>query len=259
MEIQRKPITGIRSPITGIERLPIVGLDVKDRVQEELSWDEIYALLVNYIKFAAKQVSEQYETSSVNSAEDLFQEGQLLLYYCYTVYKDRSINEFSALFKASLWRKLREIGKKREFIQVDIEDAYDLGYNDDAVENIFEEYKLQEVASLLESSPIALTIFKEFVNPSSRTIWEAEMDVARKESLKEQNFAVSVPKSIQIKGIHIQRALEIPKIKFNENLKMVKSAVSEIYKSEECKDDLEGVLQGIKDEFYSIKKLQRCI
>ena len=85
------------------------------------------------------------------------------------------------------------------------------------------------------------------------------MDVARKESLKEQNFAVSVPKSIQIKGIHIQRALEIPKIKFNENLKMVKSAVSEIYKNEECKDDLEGVLQGIKDEFYSIKKLQRCI
>ena len=241
MDIQRIPIVGIRSPIIGIERLPIVGLAVGDTATEELSWDDIYAQLVNYIKFAAKQVSEQYETSSVNSAEDLFQEGQLLLYYCYTVYKDRSMNEFSALFKASLWRKLREIGRKREFIQVDIEDAYDLGYSDNAVEDMYQEYKLQEVASLLEDSPVALTIFKEFVNPSSRTLWEAEMDVARKESLKEQNFAVSIPKSIQIKGVHIQRALEIPKIKFNENMKMVKNAVSEIYKSEDT--DLDKVLQ----------------
>lgn len=241
MDIQRIPIVGIRSPIIGIERLPIVGLAAGDIATEELSWDDIYAQLVNYIKFAAKQVSEQYETSSVNSAEDLFQEGQLLLYYCYTVYKDRSMNEFSALFKASLWRKLREIGKKREFIQVDIEDAYDLGYSDNAVEDMYQEYKLQEVASLLEDSPVALTIFKEFVNPSSRTLWEAEMDVARKESLKEQNFAVSIPKSIQIKGVHIQRALEIPKIKFNENMKMVKNAVSEIYKNEDA--DLDKVLQ----------------
>ena len=243
MDTQRTPVTGVRTPIVGIERLPIVGLAKGDTVTEELNWNDIYSQLVNYIKFAAKQVSEQYETSSVNSAEDLFQEGQLLLYYCYTVYKDRSMNEFCALFKASLWRKLREIGRKKEFIQVDIEDAYDLGYSDDATEEMYQEYKLQEVASLLEDSPIALTIFKEFVNPSSRTIWEAEMDVARKESLKEQNFSVSVPKSIQIKGVHIQRALEIPKNKFNENLKMVKRAVSEIYKNEDEDNELE-VLQS---------------
>lgn len=228
--VVRVPITEVvRTPITGIERLPIVGLAVEPT--EELQWDDIYVQLVNYIKFAAKQVAEQYQTGSVNTAEDLFQEGQLLLYHCYTVYKHKAMNEFSALFKASLWRKLREIGKKQQRapIEVNIEDAYDIGYSDEVVEDMYQEYKLQQVASMLESSPVALTIFKEFVNPSSRTLWEAEMDVARRSTLQEQDFSVSVPKSIQIKGVHIQRALEITKVSFNENFKLVKNVVSSVY------------------------------
>lgn len=251
MNIQRTPITGVirvpvtgvnRTPITGIERMPIVGL--AEEPTEELKWDDIYSQLVNYIKFASKQVAEQYQTGSVNSAEDLFQEGQLLLYHCYTVYKHKAMNEFSALFKASLWRKLREIGKKKSFIQVDIEDAYDIGYSDEVVETIYQEYKLQQVASMLESSPVALTIFKEFVNPSTRTLWEAEMDVARKATLQEQNYKVSVPAAVQIKGVHIQRALEITKTSFNENFKLVKNVVSSVYgKDIEEDDSIEEVLQ----------------
>ena len=237
--ITRTPIVGIRVPITGIERVPVIGIKrvpIRTQPVQELNWDEIYEKLVNYIKFAAAQVASQYNTGSVNSSEDLFQEGQLLLYYCYTIYKDRSIDEFMALFKASLWRKLREIGKKKEFIQVDIEDAYDLGYNDDAVDKMYQEYKLQETASLLKQSPIALTILKEFINPSSRTVWEAEMDVARRQTLKEQNYNISVPKSIQIKGVHIQRALEIPKMKFQEYLKEVKTVVNKVYKDTDDED-----------------------
>lgn len=243
---QRTPIVGIqRVPIVGIERMPIVGVYQDNDTGEELQWDDIYEQLVNYIKFAAKQVAEQYQTGVVQSAEDLFQEGQLLLYHCYTIYKHKSMNQFNALFKASLWRKLREIGKKKTFIQVDIEDAYDIGYSDDVVNDLYNEYKLQQVAEMLESSPIALTILKEFINPSSRTIWEASMDVARKSMLKEQNYSIAVPKSIMIKGVHIQRALEIPKSKYMENFKVMKNIVSLVYfeDAEASDDEIEEVLQ----------------
>lgn len=246
MEIpQRTPIVGVeRTPILGVERLPIVGLATESDV--ELQWDDIYAQLVNYIKFASKQVAGQYETGAVNSAEDLFQEGQLLLYHCYTVYKHKAMNEFSALFKASLWRKLREIGKKEQKapIEVDIEDAYDLGYDENVIDDIYQEYKLQQVASILENYPIALTIFKEFVNPSTRTLWEAEMDVARRTMLQEQNYSVAVPRSIQIKGIHIQRALEITKSNFDENFRAVKEAVTSVYKTDSR--ETEGLLSDLQ-------------
>lgn len=233
--ITRVPIIGItRTPVIGVERVPIVGV-IQQEPQEELNWDDIYSQLVNYIKFASKQVFTQYSSSDgvVNSAEDLFQEGQLLLYHCYTLYKTKPLNEFSALFKASLWRKLREISGKKAFITVDIEDAYELGYTSTVIEDMYNEYKLQQVADMLESSPVALTIFKEFINPSSRTLWEAEMDVARKSMLRDQDYRVAVPKSITIKGVHIQRALEIPKVKFLECFAMVKSCVSSVYTSED--------------------------
>lgn len=236
-EIIREPILGIiRIPITGINRMPIVGIPTED-TGEELSWDEIYEQLVNYIKFAAKQVSGQYQTGVVYSAEDLFQEGQLVLYDCYLKYKHKPMNQFSALFKTSLWRKLRELGRKPQFIQVNIEDAYDIGYSDSVVEELYEEYKLQQLAEMLESQPIALTILKEFINPSSRTVWEAKQDVARKEMLKSQNFNISVPKSVSIKGVHIQRALEIPKTTFTENFKIVKNLVNQVYRTDADDND----------------------
>ena len=228
--IQRVPIVNVpRVPITGITRVPITGT-TQDSPCKELQWDEVYNSLVNYIKFAAKQVAEQYQTSSVQSSEDLFQEGQLLLYHCYTIYKYKPMNQFSALFKASLWRKLREIGKKKRFIQVDIEDAYEIGYTPEVVEDIYEDFRLQQLAEMLENEPIALTIVKEFINPSTRTLWEARMDIARKQMLKDQNYNVAVPKSISIRGVHIQRALEISKSSFTQNFKLVKESVNKVYK-----------------------------
>lgn len=238
MVVQRTPIVGItRTPVVGIQRTPITGIERKPITQgEPLNWDEIYKNLVNYIKFAAKQVGSQYGVSGYLSTEDLFQEGQLLLYHCYTVYQYKPMNEFEALFKTSLWRKLREIGRKPQFNTVDIEDAYDIGYSDDVTETIYEEFKLQQMAEMLESSPIALTILKEFINPSSRTLWEASMDVARKQMLQDQDYNIAVPKSIAVKGVHIQRALEIPKNMFAENFQRVKQVVGTVYSIGEDED-----------------------
>lgn len=240
--IQRVPIVNIRrEPIICITRVPIIGLE-PDSSNEELEWDTVYNSLVNYIKFAAKQVAEQYQTSLVQSSEDLFQEGQLLLYHCYTIYKNKPMNQFSALFKASLWRKLRELGKKKNFIQVDLEDAFEVGYTPEVVEDIYEDYRLQQLAEMLESEPVALTILKEFINPSTRTLWEARMDVARKQMLKDQNYNVAVPKSINIRGVHIQRALEISKTNFLQNFKIVKDSVNKVYRNNEEFEDLNQII-----------------
>lgn len=194
-----------------------------------IKWDVVYDKLVNYIKFASKQVSEQYQMSGMYSAEDLFQEGQLILFECFKKYKHKPENEFYALFKSSMWRRMRDLGAKKTLNQVDIEDAYDLGYTDTVVEDLYTEYKLQHLASMLEDNPLALTILKEFVNPSKRTVWEAKMDIARKSMLKEQNYSVAVPKTIEIKSSHIQRAMEITKVEFNKALKVVKECLSREY------------------------------
>lgn len=228
----------VRIPILGIKREPIIGLPPEGG---ELKWDDIYSSLVNYIKYAAKQVSGQYGTFGAAASDDLFQEGQLLLYQCFTIYKQKPMNQFSPLFKASLWRKLRDIAgkeQKQTFGVVDIEEAYDIGYSDSVVEDIYEEYKLQQAAELLESTPIALTILKEFVNPSTRTLWEVNMDVARKSMLKTQGKSVAIPKTMNIKGIHIQRALEIPKTQFTDNFKLVKDVISRVFLNEGSADDI---------------------
>lgn len=244
--VERVPITGIkRTSITGIKRTPILG---EETPTEELNWDDLYGALVNYIKFASKQVAGQFSSNTLFTAEDYFQEGQLLLYHCYMLYKHKPMNEFCALFKASLWRKLREIGGKKGFIQVDIEDAYDMGYTEDVVENMYSEYKLKQVAEMLKESPIALTIFKEFINPSSRTLWEAEMDMARKSMLKSQNYKISVPKTVQIRGVFIQRALEIPKTEFNEHFKFVKKCVCCIYHPQESEASDEQVEELLNND-----------
>lgn len=218
---------------------------------EELDWDTVYSNLVNYIKFASKQVAEQYQTGVVNSAEDLFQEGQLLLYHCYNLYKYKPLNQFNALFKASLWRKLRGLGAKKEFLVVDITEAYDLGYSETVVDDMYEEYKLQQVVEILSADDIAITILKEMITPSERTLWEAKMDVARKQMIKDQNYNVSVPSSVTVKGVHIQRGMEITKAKYKETLNTIKNVVSIVYNIADgnpVSDDDEETLENIKNQ-----------
>lgn len=223
-----------RVPIVGVERQPIVS------ATKEMTWDALYSKFVNYIKFAAKKVAETACDTSV-SAEDMFQEGQLVLYNCFTKYNDRPESEFAALFKSSLWRKLRDIASHRSFINIDIDEAYDLGYTEDTVQAIYDDYRMSQVADMLQDSPVALTIFNEFINPSRDTIWESEMDIARKEMLRAQDYKVSVPHSVRVRGTYIQRALGITKKSFNENLKIVKACVSDVYGI--GLEDSEGLLE----------------
>lgn len=237
MNMMRKPIDVIRTPIC-VQRIPLKIIRNPISIGEPLDWNTVYNNLVNYVKFAAKQVASQYNTGVMNSAEDLFQEGQLLLYNCFERYKFKPVNEFNALFKASLWRKLRGIGAEKDFITVDITEAYDIGYSEEVVSDMFEEYKLQHVVELLSHNEIALTILKEYINPSARVLWEAQMDVARKQTLKDQNYAVAVPQSVKVKGVHIQRGLEITKVAYREAFGEVKRVMSSVYGQDFNDEDL---------------------
>lgn len=203
-----------------------------DSTNQQLSWDEVYKKMINLIKFASKQVAETSNGGATCSAEDLFQEGQLLLYKCFEMYKHKSFEEFSYLFKSSMWRKLRDLCSRKQFTQVDVEEAYELGYDENTVEDIYQEYKLQQIESMLQSSPIALAIFKEVINPSKEVLWQAEMDIARKTMLKEQGHSVAIPRSLDVKLIHIQRALNVSNSVFKRALKHVKQCLRSVYQDD---------------------------
>lgn len=212
--IKRTPIKIKRTPII-IERLP---------------WDTIYEKFINLIKFAASSVFNTFKTIET---EDLFQEGQLILYKCWIMYGDRDESQFSSIFKASLWRKLRELSGKKHHFTVDFdtlaENGEEPGYENDFDLQIDDEEKLTRLAEKLRENPIALTILREFLNPSERTLWEIKMEIARKKTLKNQNYRVVIPTTISPSKKTIQRGMDISKVLFNKEFELLKEAVKEIY------------------------------
>lgn len=199
---------------------------------ERLPWDEVYEKFVSLIKFAAGSVYNQFRTVE---AEDLFQEGQLVLYRCWTLYGDKGWSEFSPIFKASLWRKLREISGRKQHYTVDfdtlIEEGNEPGYDVDFDTDIDDEEKLTRLAESLRDNPVALTILREFLNPSERTLWEGKMEIARKEMLRSQNYNVMIPKTVSPSRKAIKRGMEISQLKFDKGFDALKAAVKEVYKS----------------------------
>ena len=216
--IKRTPIKVERKPII-IERLP---------------WEEVYNKYVNLIKFAASNVFDTFKTIE---PEDLYQEGQIILYRCWILYGDRDWTQFSAIFKASLWRKLRELSGKRRPLTIDFDTLIDSGaepgYEKDIDLQIEDEEKLTKLAESLRDNPVALTILREFLNPSERTIWEGKMEIARKKTLKNQGYNVTVPKSIIPNKKTIKRGMEIPQTVFDKGYKQLKSEMKIIYGVEE--------------------------
>lgn len=217
-------VTPMRVPIK-IERIPIM--------KERLDWDSVYDKYVNYIKFASSSVYNQFQTES---AEDLFQEGQLMMYRCWLLYGDKPMEEFGPIFKASLWRKLREISGKKHHTTVDFdtltEAGVEPGYEKDIDAEIDESERFQKLVDMLSDQPIALTILKEFIAPGDRTLWEAQMERARKEMLQNQNYAVMVPVSVQPTKKTIRRGMEISMAKFDQHFAILKNAMREVYKDE---------------------------
>ena len=208
-----------------------------------LNFNEIYKELTNYIKFASKQVFLQNKNTVV-SAEDLYQEGLLLLCECFKKYSDKDKTEFLTIFKTSLWRKLRDICFKKSCVCLDLELAYDLGYTQDIVNDIYEEYKLKQIAELLKDDIIALTILKEFINPSKRTIWEAQMELNRKEMLKLQGSRNTAPRMVKIKSTHIKNAMGIKGTEFKKSYDLVKTMVSKVYRGN---GNFENVIKNVSN------------
>lgn len=209
------------------ERTPVV---VREPIfwAEKLDWDTVYDKLDNYIKFAAKQVSSN-SLSSVISAEDLYQEGLLLLWECFDKYKHKPQSEFETIFKTSLWRKVRGLAYKPEFLGVELDTAYDLGYDEDTIANLYENFKLQEVVSMISSNQIALNILKEILYPSSRTIWEINVDIARKETLRSLGHKVHVPQQVEVSAKILQRSLGLTEREYLDNMALIKDSVYQVY------------------------------
>lgn len=219
--------TVIRTPITGIKRTPIIS---------RTPWEKVYAKYVNYVKYAAGRTFLNFHTES---AEDLFQEGQIILYKCWLSYGSRSEEEFGKLVKTSIWRKLQEIAGKNKVPTLELEVLQEQGYEPSTQEDwdtpIQNEDNLQKVAQLLKDQPIALTILREFVNPSERTIWEARMDIERKNQLRSQGFVVSIPSTIQPTKKAIQRAMGISRFAFEGHFRIMREAVAQVFCPEKAK------------------------
>ena len=205
-------------------------------IVNRIQWEDIYQKFVNYIKYAASCTYRQFHTESI---EDLIQEGQLVLYKCWVAYGDKPEVELHKLIKTAIWRKLQEVSGKHRFNTIDIptlqEQGHEPGYEEDWDSQIEEQSKLQQVAQLLVDEPTALTILKEFVNPSARTLWEAKMDVERKAMLRAQGYMVIVPLTVQPTKKAIQRAMGISKLKFDWNFKTLKEAMMVVYHSSTMK------------------------
>lgn len=212
--MKREPIKITRNPVFA-ERLP---------------WEEVYEKFISLIKYAAGSIYNQFKTVEF---EDLFQEGQLMLYRCWTLYGDKSWEEFTPIFKASLWRKLRELSGRKRHYTVDLDSLTELGaepgYETDYDANIDDEEKLTRLAESLRDNPVALTILREFLHPSERTIWETKMEIARKTTLRDQNYNVMVPTTLTPNKKLIRRGMEISQLKFDQGFNRLKAAVKEVY------------------------------
>lgn len=231
-DIKRNPINGLRNPIMGL-RTPVIGLrapmKIADISDPRMTWDIQYEALNNYIKFAAGQVVSGLP-SAMLGVDDLYQEGLILLYQCFEKYRLKPESEFQTLFKTSLWRKLRGFCyKKPEVKTVDLEEVFDLGYSDNVIEDMYEEYRVQQVLELIKSCPTAVRIFQEVLYPSQGFVDALDMDIARKETIQSQGQNIHVPSEISFKKDILRKYLGVTENEFSNAFKQLQSSVYEIY------------------------------
>lgn len=228
---QRVPIllNNRASVLLGLREPVILGLRHPIHLNEPLEWDDVYNKFNNYIKFASKNVFESNTNMFVVSAEDLYQEGLLLLWKCFEQYQFKSLAEFGYIFKASVWRHLRGIASKTETPSDNIDEVFDIGVEDDTWEEMWEEHRMRQVVDLLKDFPIAIEVLHEFVRPSISTFKECEADMARKETVRSQGYKVNVPATLEVRGCHIQRALNLSKELYMANFKIIQKVVYSVY------------------------------
>ena len=242
--VTRTPVMGERSPILLNQRQPI-------HQYPALEWDDVYAKYNNLIKFAAKQVAEQNPDKPLVTAEDLYQEGLLLMWKCFDRYKHKPLDEFGYIFKASIWRLMRNLAAEADQGTDDIDEAIDIGVEDTTWEDMWEDYRIKQVIELLEGHPVAINILREFIAPSQDSWRECEQDADRKNMLKSLGKRVNVPSTLEVKGVHIQRALKLTKELYNQNMRLIQQSVYQVYSQDvEIRNymPVDGIIGAFQDD-----------
>lgn len=180
-----------------------------------LTWDEVKDKFENLVKFAAKNtyLSRNHVDNAV-SVEDLYQIGMTKLYDCWVRYNNLSIDEFKQVFTTTLFRAVRRGAKP--VITLDLETAITEAENhtEETLETMYFREGFKQLQEML-TSPIAVAILQELIEPSPRTLWEVWADKARKEMLKAQGKSVNMPQSHEVRMKHIRNALGITQKQFD--------------------------------------------
>lgn len=230
MENKREPIKLERQPIM----LTRQAIFLK-RVPMVRTFDDVYKVMEKYIYKAAWETLRKVnagETKSNITLDELIQEGRVLLFDCYTRYKNKPSQEFYKLFKSSLWRQLKKNAKEntKEFLYVDEytanagSEGFLESFEDEVLDNLYEEQKLKQVVELLAGYPLAVCILKEFLNPSTEV---RELAVEDYKGRKKPRT-----KSVEITSDHIRECLGLTRQVYEQQLLKLREVIYCVYTSE---------------------------
>lgn len=187
--------------------------------------------------------------------QDLFQEGELILFNCWKMYRCLPSHEFQIIFYKSLEVGLYKKAKSRLNDDYHIELTTNYYNSKDKIQSndhplsyrklskalsvslydqYKDEYELINLTKQIEKkikSKIGKAILYEFVNPSPRTVRNAIFDEKRKRMVKSQNKGNYVPKDITIQYQYIYQSLNITKTQFDYALREIKKVAREVLSS----------------------------
>lgn len=197
----------------------------KDTPELKLTWEAVVEQFESLIKFAAKQQIDNYGADLILSAEDLYQEGMIKLYDCWLIWcvdltRNKDMDEFAPIFKTSLFRVMRNKGKKPSSksgdktvtaIFVDIDDVGNSIKDDNADDTVERMYQVEGIEKLKDmlTNDISVRLLEELADPSPRTLFEVWADIKRKEMVKSQGVKTNIPKDNTVRMKHIIRSLGI--------------------------------------------------
>lgn len=201
------------------------------QVELKITWEQAVEQFEKLVRFAARQQVENSTVDTAISVDDLIQEGMIKLYDCWNkwcVERGKDMDEFGPIFRKSLFRKVKQSGKRRKPM-VDIDSAVNI-LEDTNSENTVDSMYLKDWLGELRvslSSEIAKQVLDELIQPSTRTLFEAHMDKQRKEMLKSQGHKVNVPKDVTVRMKHIVRSLGITGKQYDSAIKEIREKASE--------------------------------
>lgn len=197
--------------------------DTEKLLEEKVSWDWAVQQFEKLIKFAARKRVTDYPTDNCVSAEDLYQDGMIQLYNSWLDYGHKGKEEFSYLFKASLWRRVARCGGiQRDHIDLsDVSEYVEDTESVNVIEKMYVDNGIKYLRSTLNNQ-IAVELMDELIEPSDKTLFEVWADIKRKEMLKSQGKHVNVPKDNTVRMKHIIRALGITNKQYDNAIREIK-------------------------------------